>query len=181
MISEEIIIAQTQKWIYEVVIGLNFCPFAAKEVKQQKVLYEVAVQFQVENILHQLYTLLQKLDSNEASTAILIIPEGLESFNSYLQVLDMAEALVYESGYEGIYQIASFHPEYIFEGSHENDAANYTNRSPYPMFHILRENDLSEAVNKHSDTYKIPENNIAVAKKLGLEHMRQLRASCFNV
>lgn len=181
MFSEEKIIAQTQRWVNDVVVGLNFCPFAAKEIKQQKVLYAIATNPQPENIILQLHELFQKLNNNEAATAILIIPEGYEIFKKYLQLVNIAETLIAETGYTGIYQVASFHPEYIFEGSNKNDAANYTNRSPYPMLHVLRENDLSEAVNKHPDTYKIPENNIALARKLGLEHMKQLRAKCFEV
>lgn len=103
MLSEQIIIAQTQKWIQEVVIGLNFCPFAIKEVEQQNVLNEVAAQHETESIIHQLYKLLQIINNSVYTTAIIIIPEGLESFSNFLQSLNLAETLIIETKYEGIY------------------------------------------------------------------------------
>jgi hypothetical protein len=88
--------------------------------------------------------------------------------------------MIKKSGYEGIYQVASFHPAYLFAGSSMNDAANYTNRSPYPMLHILREESVSRAIESYPDTHKISEKNTAFARGKGLAYMQSLRNACME-
>ena len=98
----------------------------------------------------------------------------------YLDLVDKGERLLVKENYEGIYQLASFHPLYLFAGSNENDAANYTNRSPYPMLHILREDSITKALENFDDPDSIPEKNIDFAKTKGLEYMKMLAASCIT-
>ena len=109
------------------------------------------------------------------------LPVHFAEFEDYLDLVELAEALSVELGYEGIYQIASFHPEYCFGGADENDPANYTNRSPYPMVHLLREDSISRALEHYADPEGIPDRNIALARTKGLKQMQLLRAACFEV
>lgn len=174
----EIIIAQTKKWIVEVVIGCNFCPFAAREIQRGTVHYKVLDKATLQSTLQALSEAFMKMDDT-TETLLLILPDAFSHFDSYLDLVDASEKLLKKSGYEGIYQIASFHPEYLFAGSDENDPANYTNRSPYPMLQILREESLTRAIDSHPDTLKIPEMNIAFAKAKGLACMQLMREACF--
>lgn len=180
--QKETIIAQTKKWIVDVVIGCNFCPFAAREVKRNSIHFEVLEEGKVEPVINALSAILSKMDDDVSmETSFLILPNGFNSFSSYLKLVDAAERFLNKNGYEGVYQVASFHPDYLFAGSTLNDPANYTNRSPYPMLHILREESLSRAIESYPDTNKIPEKNIAFAKQKGLLYMQTLRAACMDV
>ena len=114
-------------------------------------------------------------------TSLLILPENFEDFYDYLNLIDEIEEQIISPLYEGVFQIASFHPQYLFEGSTDNDPANYTNRSPYPMIHILRESSLDVAIDSHPGTEKIPDNNIAFAKMKGIHEMKRLRELCFGI
>jgi hypothetical protein len=177
----ETIIAQTKKWITDVVVGLNFCPFAAREVKRASITYEVIADENPKNILEKLLDALQKMDSDKkVETTLLILTNSFDSFDHYLNLVHLSEKLLKKNSYEGIYQIASFHPRYLFAGSKENDAANYTNRSPYPMLHILREESVSLAIETHPNTNKIPEKNIAFAREKGEAFMKALRDACIK-
>ncbi|MES1224900.1 MAG: DUF1415 domain-containing protein [Bacteroidota bacterium] len=176
MHTTETIIAHTKKWIADVVVGCNFCPFAAKELKRDTIHYEVLHTATIKTCLEALLNAFHKLD-NEASieTLFLIFPDSFTSFDSYLQIVELSEKLLEEEDYEGIYQLASFHPQYLFAGSNDNDAANYTNRSPYPMLHILREDSVTRAVDSHPDTENIPQKNIEFARTKGLAYMQTLK------
>ncbi len=178
--QEELIIAQTKKWINDVVVGCNFCPFAAREVKRGSIYYEVLETSLPEIVLEACFSMMQKMDAEESiETALLILPEGFNDFEHYLDLVETAEAFIEENDYEGIYQIASFHPGYVFAGSGEKDASNYTNRSPYPMLHFLREDSLSKVIDSHPDIDGVPARNIAFANEKGLTYMQQLLAACF--
>jgi len=109
-----------------------------------------------------------KLDADpDIATTLLIFAPGFTDFDDYLDLLTLAEQLILEQGYEGIYQLASFHPAYRFSDSDVDDAANYTNRSPYPMFHLIREDSLGKAVDSYGNTDDIYERNIQVLRTLG--------------
>jgi uncharacterized protein len=178
MPADETIIAHTKKWITDVVIGCNFCPFAAKEIKRDSIHYEVLLSPTIKTCLEALLNAFHKLDSETAiETLFLIIPDAFNSFDSYLQLAELSEKLLQEEGYDGIYQIASFHPQYLFAGSRPDDAANYTNRSPYPMLHLLREDSVSRAVKSHPGTENIPRKNIEFARAKGLAYMQSLKNS----
>ncbi len=179
--TKETIITQTKTWLKDVVIGHNFCPFAAKEYNRGSIYYYVAEGIAMEEHLQTIMKELNRLDEDTTiETTLIIFPVGLEEFENYLDLVDLAEVLVEEAGYEGIYQIASFHPLYQFEDSDENDAANYTNRSLYPMLHILREESITEAVENYPNTDKIPQRNIEYTRAKGLAFMKILREACMR-
>lgn len=113
-------------------------------------------------------------------TSLLILNNGFTNFRSYFDLFEIAQALLTKEGYEGIYQLASFHPLYLFKGSNESDPSNYTNRSPYPMLHILREEDVSMAVDNYPASEYIPEINIAFTRQKGLIYMKTLLENCMR-
>ena len=179
MTNPELAIAQTKKWINDVVIGCNFCPFAAKVVKQQTVHFQVQSSGDIAEALTSFMLEVQRLDDTETiETSFLILPDSFGDFNTYLDLIDKAETLLKENGYEGIYQLASFHPNYLFANSQETDAENYTNRSVYPMLHLLREESIDKALANYSSPENIPERNINFAKEKGILYMKMLRDSC---
>ncbi len=181
MPSTEAIILQTKQWITDVVVGCNFCPFAARELKRGTIHYEVVEAAGRKEALEALVTLFSKMDEdNTIETSLLILPSGAASFTAYLQLLDLAETLLDDEGYEGIYQLASFHPAYIFAGVSNDDPANYTNRSPYPMLHLLREESVTKAIESYPDVDDIPQRNIDFATKKGLAYMQLLRETAMK-
>jgi len=152
------IIRQTQKWLSTVVIAHNLCPFAKREFENDRIYYAVIEAQGLEAQLEQVILECAALDINaDRETSLLIFPNALFDFGDYLDMLDLATALFKEQGYEGIYQLASFHPEYCFEGAKPDDPANYTNRSPYPMLHILRETSVEQALKTYPNSEKIPQ------------------------
>jgi len=178
--EDEKIISQTKSWLEKVVIGLNFCPFAGREFRRGSIHYAVLNSSDRKKILTQLAIEFQRLDENtEIETTLIILPGQFNDFNNYLDLIDLCQELLEEEDYEGIYQVASFHPSYLFAGSGENDASNYTNRSPYPMIHILREASITKVLENYPEPESIPERNITLANEKGLEVMRELWKSCF--
>lgn len=181
MISSAQVIDETKKWINDVVMGCNFCPFAAPVIKQQTVHYEVADSGDPGICLDSFLPEMCRLDDDmDIETSFLIFPNAFESFDDYLDLVSDAEEILKEKGYEGIYQLASFHPLYLFAGSTEKDAANYTNRSVYPMLHLLREASIDIALTTYASPEDIPDRNINFARKKGLVYMKMLRNACFN-
>jgi hypothetical protein len=174
-------IKQTQNWIEKVVLGLNFCPFAHKEVENNRVRYVQSDAFQAEAALQDLLKEMHYLEDHpETETTLLIYPLGFSDFDDYLDLLDLANALIEDQNYEGIFQVASFHPNYLFADSGPDDAANYTNRSPYPMLHLLREESLERALENHPNPDAIPERNVKFAREKGLAYMQVLLEACMN-
>jgi hypothetical protein len=168
-------IEKTQQWLEDVVIGLNFCPFAKRELRKNAVRFVLNESNDMQETLQQLIAECVFLDENTATeTSLLILPSGFENFLYYLELTELAEDLLAEQGYEGIYQVASFHPEYCFADAEVDDAANYTNRSPFPMLHILREASLDIAIDNYPDIDSIPENNMQKARSLGAEFFRKI-------
>jgi hypothetical protein len=124
----------------------------------------------------------RRLDSNhDIETTLLIMENAVPLFGDYLQLLDQAERMLKKNKYEGIYQLASFHPLYSFAGAPFDDPANYTNRSVYPMIQLLREESITVAVGKYAFPEKIPEKNIEYARSKGLMHMQLLRDACVSL
>jgi hypothetical protein len=174
--TTEQIIDQTKKWIVDVVIGCNLCPFASNVVKKQTVFYQVETSEDVNECLISFANEMKRLDNNEKiETSFLIFPNTFLRFDNYLHLLTLAEKLLKKKGYEGVYQVASFHPLYLFAGSDEDDPANYTNRSIYPMLHLLREESIDKALKNYNEPESIPERNINFARKKGLLYMKMLR------
>jgi hypothetical protein len=182
MQSDEVVIAQTRKWILDVVVGCNFCPFAAREMKEGRVFYEVLAGTGFPFVKPRLLNFLKAMDKEESiETLFLIFTQSSFTFSAYLALVKASERALKKEGYEGRYQIASFHPEYLFAGSDESDPANYTNRSPYAMMQVLREKSLSRVIDRYPDTLSIPENNIAYTREKGLAHLQALREACFDI
>ena len=171
----------TQNWLENIVIGFNFCPFARKVWLQDKVAYRVHTTDSIEAMLEALMAACQELDANTAlETTLLIFPNGLDDFGDYLEVLDIAEGLLEQMAYTGIYQLASFHPNYIFGGTTANDVSNYTNRSPYPMLHLLREASIEKALEHYPNPEAIPEQNIELANQKSLATWQALLQACYT-
>jgi len=181
MPSSQQIIDQTIIWIKKVVIGCNFCPFAARTLQQQHVHYQVEASTSINVCLEAFLKEIARLDKElPIETSFLIFSNAFQRFDDYLEVVSMAEHLLNEKGYTGIYQLASFHPLYRFSNSEKNDAADYTNRSIYPMLHLLRESSVDKAVAQYENPENIPGRNVAFARRKGLTYMKLLRDSCIN-
>lgn len=173
------IIDQTKKWISDVVVGCNFCPFAANVLKQQTVHYQVETSDAINICLASFLKEITRLDNEKnIETIFLIFPNSFGQLDDYLDLVLLAENLLKQNGYVGIYQLASFHPLYRFANSPENDAANYTNRSVYPMLHLLREESIDKALEHYKDPGNIPDRNIDFAREKGLTYMKMLRDAC---
>jgi len=174
--TAEQIINKTKKWIVDVVIGCNLCPFAANVVKQQTVFYKVETSADLNTCLDSFKNEMERLDNDTTiETSFLIFPNTFEKFDDYLNLVSLAEKLLKRNGYEGIYQVASFHPLYLFANSDENDPANYTNRSIYPMLHLLREESIDKALENYKSPESIPARNINFTREKGLTYMKMLR------
>ncbi|VAW54402.1 hypothetical protein MNBD_GAMMA06-829 [hydrothermal vent metagenome] len=171
-IANQAVIRQTKNWIKAIVIDLNLCPFAAQPFQNNTIEYIINSGNSLEQHLQQLANSFTKLDaSNNIETSLLIYPDAYQTFDDYLELLDFTNHLLDDLNYSGTYQIASFHPDYCFEGSTKNDASNFSNRSPYPMLHLLREKSLEIAIASHPDIEKVPENNIKKLQNIGYEIM----------
>ena len=180
MPTSQKIIEQTKKWIADVVVACHFCPFAAQVIKEKKVHYEVTSDIAMESCLGAVLGELTRLDDDtNIETTFLIFPGAFAQFDDFLGLLALAEKQLKQKRYVGIYQLASFHPLYRFAGSTDNDAANYTNRSLYPMLHLLREASIDKALAKYKNPENIPASNIALARGKGIAAMNKLRESCF--
>ena len=165
----------TRDWLGKIVIGLNLCPFAEREYVNDRVRFAVTDAATELHLLQALESELQYLFGNAAvETTLLIHPQVLGDFANYNQFLDLAEGLLVQMNLEGVFQIASFHPDYQFEGTQVDDVENYTNRSPYPTLHILREASLARAIDATPDIDQVPKRNIETMKNLGTEKIRIL-------
>lgn len=164
------IIEPVKQWLADVVIGFNFCPFARREFESGRVRYRVVDGAKIKSAIAALLEELHHLDAHEeVETTLLIFAGGWQDFYGYLNLLDLAQHSLQDVGYEGAFQLASFHPEYVFEGEAYDDASNYTNRSPFPMIHIIREASIERAVASHSNIDEIPERNQRIAREKGAE------------
>ncbi len=180
MTNHSLIIKQTQNWLSSVVIAHSICPFAKREYERGSIHYEVIDSDDLQQQLEQLILSCEQLDNDsDIETSLLIFPKSFTDFYDYLDFVDIANQLMQKQDYEGIYQLASFHPDYCFAGSDENDASNYTNRSPYPMLHILREASLEKVLANYPDPENIPERNIKNTRELGLKAMQKFLADCY--
>ena len=168
-------------WVDQVVVGLNFCPFAKKEVVNNKIHYPVCEERKPRACLAFIAEQVDHLQAHpEIETSVLIFPAGLESFYDFLDLLDMANQYLVDEGFEGEFQFAHFHPDYCFADLAYDDAANYTNRAPYPALHLLREESLEKAISLYKQPEQIPEDNIALARKMGSEAFRRILQECLT-
>ena len=180
MDTAEQVISQTKKWVTDVVAGCNFCPFVAKEIKNNSIHYQVETAVDLATSLQAFLTECRRLDDTRIETTLLIFCNGFAKFDDYLDLLALSEKLLKKENYEGIYQVASFHPLYLFAGSPPDDPANYTNRSVYPMLHLLREERIEQALAHYPHPEKIPGKNMAFARNKGIDYMRALFDNCMR-
>ena len=175
------ITAAVRRWVETVVVDLNLCPFAGRELQRERVRFTVTRATTESELLASLQAELERLDSHpEIETTLLIHPRVLQDFAVYNQFLETADALLEAMEVDGVYQIASFHPDYRFAGTEADAVENYTNRSPYPVLHLLREATLERAIASYPDTNKIPLRNIALMKRLGTKRLKELLQTCFT-
>ncbi len=169
----------TKEWVEQFVIGYNLCPFAARPHRLGRIRY-VLVEGQhlnrlTDKLLYEARYLLAA-EPQRTETTLLVHPHLLQDFDDYLDYLYAAEGLLQQWQMEGLLQLASFHPDYQFAGSSPEAASNYTNRSPYPMLHLLREDIVEQALLYYEHPEEIPERNIARMEEAGRDQlMAQLR------
>lgn len=166
----ETAVADTRRWLERAVVGLNLCPFAkAVLAKQQVHITATAAQDDagvLEAFTEELEALVA-LDAQARDTTLLVVPQGLEDFLHFLDVVGRAERIVRKRGQDGVVQVAHFHPRFVFAGSGEDDITNYTNRAPWPTLHLLREASVDRAVAAFPDAADIYEANMERLQQLG--------------
>jgi hypothetical protein len=177
----------TRRWIERFVVGLNLCPFAAPLFRESRgggsgaggeslriaVCAHTRPRAMAEAVLAEL-ELLRATPAQELVTSVLVFSRALRDFDDYLDFLALAEELLYECGLEGSVQIASFHPDYQFEGALAQDVANFTNRAPYPLLHFLREEAVSQALERYPAPEQIPQRNIDRLQAMGIDAVQAL-------
>jgi hypothetical protein len=170
-------IQHSRQWLERAVIGLNLCPFAKAVHKKGQIRYVVSAATQPLELLDDLKRELEYLrdvSAETVDTTLLIHPGVLEDFEDFNEFLEVADLAVEDLGLEGEIQVASFHPDFQFEGTGPGDITNYTNRSPYPTLHLLREDSIDKAVAAFPDASKIFEANMATLDELGVEGWKKL-------
>ncbi len=180
---DEQIIADVEQWLDEVVIGLDLCPFAARPRREKRVCIAVSHATTAEALLDDLQAELERLSDTpvaELETTLLAIPDMLEDFADYNDFLDVVDLWVEQFGWEGELQVASFHPQYQFADTEADDPGNLTNRSPWPLLHIIREESLEKAIEHYPDVDRIPERNIARMQALTAEERARLFPHLFG-
>ena len=169
-LSTDAVISDTRAWLEKAVIGLNLCPFAKGVYIKNQVRFVVSEATNLDQLLDDLdreILLLAEADPCEIDTTLLIHPKVLTDFLDFNDFLDVADGVVAEHGLEGTLQVASFHPDYQFADTECDDISNYTNRSPYPILHLLREDSLDRAVAAFPEAAEIFEKNIQTMRQLG--------------
>ncbi|BEV14009.1 DUF1415 domain-containing protein [Herbaspirillum sp. DW155] len=171
------VVALTRAWLEQAVIGLNLCPFAKSVHVKDQVRYHVSRQQDWNNLsvdLEQELSFLAKADPEQVDTTLFIIPLALGDFLEYNDFLDWADRLLERMELDGVLQIASFHPDYQFADAEPGDIENYSNRSPFPILHLLRESSIDRAVATYPDAAAIFEKNMATMRNLGLSGWNML-------
>ncbi|MGF1697979.1 DUF1415 domain-containing protein [Vibrio lamellibrachiae] len=168
---------QTEQWLVDVIVGLNLCPFAHKPNKNKQIKIAVTPATTEEKLLEFILDEFQILDSKdpkELETTLVVIPDMLQDFMDYNFFLDWVDGLIKQQDYEGIYQVATFHPNYYFHGTQPEDTENLTNRSPYPTLHLIREESMEKALKHYPNPEAIPDTNIARVEALTPEEKSKL-------
>jgi hypothetical protein len=167
----------TKRWISSIVIGLNLCPFARRVFQADLIRYEVSEATNEAELITDLWVELMKLANapiSQTETTLLIHPLAFGKFLDFNDFLDIANKLLVQLELSGTIQIASFHPDYQFEGTEPDDVENYTNRSPYPMLHLLREESITKVAGDSEELLEIPQRNIKILQSLGREKMQEM-------
>ena len=176
-ISDDAVIAATKTWLERAVIGLNLCPFAKAVHVKNQVRYVVSQATTQEELLTDFLNELEflaEVPSEKTDTTLLIHPGVLTDFLDYNDFLDVTDEALNDMDLEGELQVAGFHPQYQFAETQPDDIENFTNRSPYPMLHLLRESSVAMAVSAFPEADKIFDKNIETLRKLGHQGWDQL-------
>lgn len=175
--SEEDVLAATRLWLEKAVIGLNLCPFAKAVYVKNQVRLVVSKARHADDLLEELdreLDLLVATPASEVDTTLLIHPTLFEDFLDFNDFLEVADGVVAEHELEGVIQLASFHPRFQFDGTEPDDISNYTNRAPFAMLHLLREDSVEKAVEAFPEAEAIFEENIKTLEKLGHDGWKAL-------
>lgn len=171
------VVKNTRLWLDQMVVGLNLCPFASSVIARDQVYYAVCDATSDAELqqfyLHELERLLGASE-NDIATSLLMFPQGLDEFDVYLDVLDWFEQLLEQAELAEHVQLASFHPQYQFEGVAPDDLSHFTNRAPYPIIHLLRQDQMTKVLAQVSDPEKIYLDNIKTLKDLGRQRVEEL-------
>lgn len=168
-----------QRWLDEMVIGHNFCPFARFVRDQQRIRFVDIASSDMARVLEALHDEFLHLDTtSHTSTTLMVLSDGWQQFDDYLMLVDVAQQSLNHWGYEGEYQLASFHPDYLFAGEAENAPSHFTNRAPHPVIHIIREAEMEQALVHHPDPESIPQTNINTTETLGEAALRAQLKAC---
>jgi hypothetical protein len=180
MATDEDVLAATRRWLEEAVIGLNLCPFAKSVYVKDQVRLVVSRARHLDAFLDDLdreLELLKTTPAEQVDTTLLVHPALFPDFMVFNDFLNVADDVLVEHELEGVIQIAPFHPGFVFEGEDEGNMSHFTNRSPYPTLHLIREESLEKAIESFGDTDVIFERNIEVLRKLGHEGWMRLIAA----
>lgn len=179
--DDETVAAATRHWLEAAVIGLNLCPFAKAPYVKNRVRIRISRARHLDAFLEDLDSELQLLAATPAEdteTTLLVHPTLFPDFPVFNDLLDLADAAVADNGLEGIIQIAPFHPDFRFAGTEAGDIGNYTNRSPYPTLHLIREDSIAKAAEAFPDAAAIFGRNIALLEEMGQEGWDKLGVGC---
>lgn len=172
------IIQQTKKWIDQFILKYSICPFAEKPVRNNKIHYRVDRGADIENNLLALVAYFQyilSMPTSRLSNAFIIFPEWQSDFQLFLDSFDYACLLLEDMKLDGELQLVPFHPLFQFAGEKYDDPSNYTNRSPYPMIHVLRVPEVAEAIDNHQEIAKVPDNNKKLLRDLTVNEINELK------
>ena len=168
--AEAVILNRTRHWLEHTVIGLNLCPFANSVFRKNQIDYRISRAGDTDQLVQDLLLTAESLlnvPAEQTDTALLIHPWVLTDFLEYNDFLGVAEAVFDAAGLSGVLQIASFHPDYRFADEEPDDITHFTNRSPYPMLHLLREASLDQAIAAYRETEDIVTHNLATLRRIG--------------
>jgi hypothetical protein len=183
MQDNDMYIKNTRCWIERVVIEYNLCPFARTPYDKQQIRYVVSEATKAKALLNEVEQelhLLQQTPIEELETTVLIHPFVLQDFFEYNDFLEDVDDLLEALELAGEFQVASLHPQYQFADTDFDDAENYTNRSPYPILHLLREESIDRALETYSRPERIPDRNIRIMEKHGADFMKRLLQECMK-
>ena len=167
---------QIKNWVKEFIIGLNLCPFAKKPWQLGRVkikIVESAIEEELTRVLLEELSALVNAKRNDLETTLLVSLNLFSTFEDFLVYLNWTEDLLKEIKVEGLIQVVGFHPDYYFEGVSKEDYGNFTNRSPYPVLHLIREESIDEAVRSYPDVEEIPKRNVELLRKMKLEDLKK--------
>jgi hypothetical protein len=170
MATDEMVLAGTRTWLERAVIGLNLCPFAKAVHAKGQIHFAVRAAGSSGEVLEDLGRELDALvasDAQERDTTLLVVPHCLGAFLDFNDLVARGERLIRKKGLEGVIQLASFHPDYCFADAAQDDVTNFSNRSPYPTLHLLREASIAKAVRAFPDAESIYGANLDTLRKLG--------------